>query len=166
MAGHPSLVKDSNERDPKDGGKDSQEKPTNLSGTTLKVYRYIYRNGSPIGIREIQRGIGLSSPSVAEYHVRKLVEMGLVREEQSGSTPSSRYLVDRRVFENMIRIRRTVIPMQIGFSVFFATGFLLLLFLLRPRVLSSEYAFALVMVGLGCAIFGYQALSSMKSNKI
>ncbi len=36
-----------------------------LKGTTLKVYRFIYRQGKPMGIHDVQRGLTLSSPSVA-----------------------------------------------------------------------------------------------------
>jgi len=48
-----------------------------LSGRTLQVYLYLQKKKEPSGIREVQRNLGLSSPSVAEYHIEKLVEMGL-----------------------------------------------------------------------------------------
>ena len=60
-----------------------EEKPQ-LSGTTLKVYAYLVSRGEPVGPREITRALGLSSPSLAYYHLRKLEELGFVRRESEG----------------------------------------------------------------------------------
>ena len=35
-----------------------------LKGTTLRVYRCLYRAGTPMGIHDVQRALKLSSPSV------------------------------------------------------------------------------------------------------
>ena len=108
-----------------------------LKGTTLRVYRCLYRAGTPMGIHEVQRALKLSSPSVAEYHIKKLVRAGLAKEGQNG------YTVDKVVFENVIRIRRTVIPLQTTFVAFFATAFVVLLTVLRPTSITSTYVFSL-----------------------
>ena len=36
-----------------------------LRGKTLKVYLYVLKQGKPVGVREVQRELGFSSPSVA-----------------------------------------------------------------------------------------------------
>ncbi|MHB8567247.1 MAG: helix-turn-helix domain-containing protein [Nitrososphaerales archaeon] len=79
-----------------------------LTGTTLRVYRYLYRAGRPCGIHDIQRGLGLSSSSVALYHVRKLLDAGLIRESDraTGEVADSEkgaggYVVDRLMFDNI-----------------------------------------------------------------
>lgn len=66
-----------------------------LSGRTLQVYLYLQKKKEPSGIREVQRDLGLSSPSVAEYQVEKLVNMGL-----AGRDSYSRVFVTRRVKVN------------------------------------------------------------------
>ncbi|HYR04427.1 MAG TPA: hypothetical protein VEO75_03480, partial [Nitrososphaerales archaeon] len=43
-----------------------------LRGKTLKVYMYILKQGKPVGVREVQRELGFSSPSVAYHHIEKL----------------------------------------------------------------------------------------------
>jgi hypothetical protein len=55
-----------------------------LKGTTLKVYWYILRNPKQSSLREIQKGANLSSPSLATYHLDKLVELGLVEIDRHG----------------------------------------------------------------------------------
>ena len=97
-----------------------------LRGTTLKVYRRMFRTGKPMKINEIQRSLGLSSPSVAQYHVKKLLQFGLIREVPEG------YLVENVVFENLIRFRRVSIPIQTGYAGFFLGALAVLLTVFRP----------------------------------
>ena len=138
--------------DDMDGGSDEFV----LKDTTLRVYRFLYREGRPVGIRDVQRGLGLSSPSVAQYHVRKLLEAGLVREQNSG------YVVDRPVFENMIRVRRALIPFQTTYSIFFASALILMLTVLRPPSMTSSYVFGLIAIAVALATSIYEAVKSLK----
>jgi predicted DNA-binding transcriptional regulator len=121
-----------------------------LKGTTLKVYRLVLKSRVPLGIHDIQRGLGLSSPSVAQYHIRKLLQMKLVHEEGEG------YVVEKVVFHNVIRIRRTAIPSQIAYVAFFAASLVVMLTLLRPAALTSTYAFALAVTLVGLAITSFE----------
>ena len=95
-------------------GKDEKRKMNalksdTLSGTTRQTYRYIYKRG-PVRLHEIQRDLQLSSSSVADYHVKKLLRMGLIREE-GGEDGAAGYVTEEAVFEAMLRIRQTVIPL-------------------------------------------------------
>jgi predicted DNA-binding transcriptional regulator len=132
-----------------------------LSGTTLRVYRYMFRSGKSLGIHEVQHAMDLSSSSVAQYHIRKLENAGLVSKDQN-----SRYFVNRAVFENMVRIRRSLIPLQTAYAVSFGSGLALLLLLFRPPMLTGGYLFAVILVGLACAIFSYQALRAAKRSEL
>jgi hypothetical protein len=120
-----------------------------LKGTTLAVFRYIFKEGKPVGPRDIQKGLGLSSPSIASYHLAKLLEAGLIGETEKG------YTVNTRVFENIIRVRRMLIPAQVSYVAFFATVILVLLTILRPSVIYPSYYFSMVglFVALGLSAF-------------
>ena len=123
-----------------------KETETVLEGTTRKVFRYIYRQGKPVGIRDVQRALNMSSPSVASYHATKLLNAGLIREEEGGFT------VDRVVFENMVRVGRTAFPIQSAFATFFLASLALLLTVLRPTQLSSEYVFSVVVAAVASGV--------------
>ena len=145
-----------------DDGKDPSL-PNNpvLSGTTLRVYRFLYKEGRPMNIHDVQRSLNLSSPSVAQYHLRKLLQAGLVKEQDEG------FVVDRIVFENMIRIRRTVIPLQIAYVVFFATMLAILLLLLRNgSQVFTVFLFALSVTLASLIFFGYEAAKSLRNRPI
>ena len=107
-------------------------------------------------MHEVQNGLSLSSPSLAHYHIRKLVEEGLAREEAGG------YIVDKIMFENMIRIRRSVIPFQTTYlTLFIATLFIMLVFF-RPAALSGVYIFALLVNVLAIIIFIFETFKALK----
>jgi hypothetical protein len=58
---------------------------TEIRGITLKVYLYLLKHGSP-ELREVQRGIYLSSASLASYHLGKLSEAGFAKQTTSKDT--------------------------------------------------------------------------------
>ena len=168
--------------------KDNQRRAPEITGTTLKVYRYLYRQGKPCGIHDIQRGLGLSSSSVALYHVRKLLDAGMIREEaevghstsnenndggleaqsdsKGGDNRVSGYVVDRLLFDNMIRVRRSLIPVQVGYAIFFATSLAVLLLLLRPPVPSGAYLFAIIVISIAVGIFSYQTIRTASRDRV
>ena len=56
-----------------------------IKGTTLDVYFYLLRKKDAAGVREIQRSLDLSSPSVSSYHLEKLETLGIVRKNRFGN---------------------------------------------------------------------------------
>jgi predicted transcriptional regulator len=54
-----------------------------VRGNALKVYLYLLRHG-PSELRDVQRGVGLSSASLASYHLGKLSEVGFVVQDERG----------------------------------------------------------------------------------
>ncbi len=129
---------------------------SHLKGTTYRVYRHVLRQRKPVGISDIQRGLGLSSPSVAEYHIGKLLRMGLIREEGGG------YVVDNVVFENIVRIRRISIPVHTAYVVFFSITLALTLSFFRPAEINSQYSFAVAVNCVALAASVYEATKTWR----
>ena len=127
-----------------------------MKGTTLRVYRFIFKEGKPVGISDVQEGLSFSSSSVASYHINKLLQAGLIKEQDKG------YIVDRVVFDNMIRVRRTLIPFQMAYMTFFTLSFLVLLIYMRPSQITSAYGFSLVVCLVGVMISLYEVIRALK----
>ena len=91
-----------------------------LRGRTLQVYIYLLERGEGVGVRELQRALGFSSPSVAHHHLEKLKEMRLAFKDQSG-----RYRVSEKVDVGVLRMFMVVggrlIPRLFFYAVFFTT---------------------------------------------
>jgi DNA-binding Lrp family transcriptional regulator len=126
-----------------------------LRGLTLKVHKFVLKNNRPIGIREVQRALSLSSPTLALYHMNKLEEAGLVRRELNG------YVVDRIVLRNLIRFRRVLIPRNFFYTVFFMTSLVFLVTLLRPPILTREYIFSLAVVSVAVTTSAYDTIKAL-----
>ncbi len=55
-----------------------------LRGKAWKVYWFLLKTGSPVGVREVQRALHFSSPSIAFHHLEQLRELGLVEKQDVG----------------------------------------------------------------------------------
>jgi len=110
-----------------------------LRGKTLQVYVYMLRKRSPIGVRELQRALGFSSPSVAHHHLEKLKEIGLVTKDDAG-----RYRVLEKVDVGILKmfmiIGGRLIPRFIFYAVFLTT--LLILYVIQNLDSLNAYALA------------------------
>jgi len=89
---------------------------TKISDNALRIYVYMITNKKRmVGPREIQRAMGFSSPSSATFHLRKLVELGLIHEDRG------EYYIDtiKRVgiLTNFFIIRRVLIPKDLIYFV-------------------------------------------------
>jgi hypothetical protein len=131
-----------------------------LSGTTLRVYRFLYRQGMPLGVHEVQKGTKIQNPSTAHYHLRKLVDAGLVKEKDGG------YVVDRVIFESMMRVGKSLIPLQVTFIAFFATILFFLLTVLRPSQIYATYALAVLIDCVSLGVFTIQAALTFRRMRV
>ncbi len=81
---------------------------------------YMVRKKDPVGVREVQRDLGFSSPSVANYHIDKLVELALIRQDEYG-----RYFVVQKVqvgvLQAFVNIGGLAVPRLSFFAAFFTT---------------------------------------------
>jgi hypothetical protein len=147
--------------------KDSDEV---LTGTTVKVYRFLVTQDKPVGPRELQKKLGLSSPAVASFHLEKLMKNGLATKNENEGT----YTVDKVYLKHFIRLRRHLIPRYFFYallSTFLSLGWLALaLFGGVPRPLSEDTIFLFVygptITVLLSGIFWYETLNVLKREKI
>jgi DNA-binding MarR family transcriptional regulator len=109
-----------------------------LNGRTLMIYFVLLNKGST-GVRELQRHLELSSPSVALYHLDKLVDLDLV-EKRSGKYELLRK-ADIPVLTSWVLIGRRLLPRVLFMAVFFSIFFLgYLIFVFRFWNRDSSFA--------------------------
>jgi DNA-binding transcriptional ArsR family regulator len=116
----------------------SEEAEDVLRGLTLKVYHYVLKSGHETGIREVQRALKLSSPTLAVYHLEKLEQAGLLKKGAIG------YVVDKVYVRNLVRLRRLLIPKYFFYALFFSLAVVLELTVFRPVVFTREFVFAFI----------------------
>jgi DNA-binding transcriptional ArsR family regulator len=92
-----------------------------IKGNTLRVYLFVLRSG-PCELRDVQRGLNLSTPSLAFYHLSKLVEVGVVNRTEDG-----RYVVvsdiSADLLDGYVKFGRRIVPQLFLVTLMF-TGIL------------------------------------------
>ncbi|MCW4052918.1 MAG: hypothetical protein NWE78_06910 [Candidatus Bathyarchaeota archaeon] len=127
---------------------------TKLKGTTLRVYWALLRSRKPTTIRRLQRSLGFSSPSVASYHLEKLMDMDLVKKNVTGDYELKK-TVSVEAMSSFVRISHLMIPRYLFYTTFFFT--LLIVFITRyASSLTLQGIFALVFGVSGFIIAGYE----------
>jgi predicted DNA-binding transcriptional regulator len=121
-----------------------------LKGKTLKVYMYMVKKKGPTGVREVQRDLGFSSPSVANYHIDKLVELTLVKQDEFG-----RYFVVQKVqvgvLQAFVNIGGLTVPRLSFFAAFFTT--MLIAYIVLNFNNLDVYAIGFALAGTGAFWF-------------
>jgi len=94
-----------------------------LKGKTLQIYWYLLKDpNSSVGVREVQRSLGLSSPSVAAHHLNKLLSLGLVEKNTR-----SEYLLNQEIKVGLLkffsRMGRFLVPRHLFYAIWLSTMF-------------------------------------------
>jgi hypothetical protein len=121
---------------------------SNLTGRTLMVY-FVLLNKKTIGVRELQRHLDLSSPSVAKYHLEKLVDLHLI-ENRNGVYHLERK-ADLPLLTSWVLIGKILLPKVLFAAIFFTTlfiGYLLFIY-------SNWNKDSMFVILLGCGIMIY-----------
>jgi predicted DNA-binding transcriptional regulator len=129
-----------------------------MKGKTLQVYWYLLgSSSSKVGVREIQRSLGFSSPSVAAYHLEKLQSLGLVEK-----TPIGEYVLVKEVNVGVLRfftkLGRFLVPRYLFYSVWFSTMLATYLILYRPPVGCIHNVTAIVFGITACCILWFETI--------
>ncbi len=96
------------------------------------------KSSKPVGVREVQRALKLSSPSLAAYHLSKLEEAGFLKQDKG------EYSVNKVFLESMIRIMHFLIPRYLFYSIFGVSALIIELTLLKPPTITSSYFFSTI----------------------
>ena len=142
---------------------DVEKVESELRGTTLRIYWQVFKSNRPVGVREIQRAVGLSSPSTALYHLEKLRELGVLAKDEYG-----RYsLVEEvkvGVMRSFMRIGRLVMPRFLFYATFFSTG--VILYVILSLIASSVPNLMALVFGLSAASVSWYEVSRIWKEKL
>jgi hypothetical protein len=120
-----------------------------LKGKTLLVYWYLLQQPThTVGVREVQRSLNFSSPSIAVHHLQKLENLGLIEKKGTGE-----YVLEEEVKVGILRfftrMGSFLVPRYLFYSVLFTTmlaTYLIVSFI--AQVLPSFYALAFGLIAL------------------
>ncbi len=130
---------------------DSERVASELRGNTLRVYWYVLNaSGNVVGVREVQRALGFSSPTLALYHLDKLRELGLVAKESGEYRLVKEVKVD--ILKQFLKVWKVFVPRFALYAVLFTV---LTIYYTVNFVLSAFFIFPLDPIAFLGLIFGY-----------
>jgi len=134
---------------------DDEKIASELKGNTLRAYWALMNaKDGVLGVRELQRRLGFSSPALASYHLNKLTDMKLVVKERGDYRLVREVRVG--VLKQFIKLGTFLLPRYVLYATMFTT--LLIYLLVNFREFTFYSALALVLGVLGTVIFWYETV--------
>jgi len=128
-----------------------------LRGKDWNVYWLLLKNGRSMSVREVQRTLRFSSPSVAQHHLEQLRQLGLVKKDEVGGNYSLTSEVKIGVLRHFVKLGKLLFP-RYFFYALFSTTFYLIYVLALMQGFTRENLFILTFGGIVSAIFWFEAL--------
>jgi hypothetical protein len=130
-----------------------------LKGNTLRVYTYLFKVQRS-GVREAQRSLGFKSASLAQYHLDKLVDMGLATKDETGN-----YFLAKEIkieaMEQFLKIGTYLIPRFVLYSVMLTFLFVYFVFAVGG-IVSSISIWGYIFAVAGMAITWYETIRAWR----
>jgi predicted DNA-binding transcriptional regulator len=134
---------------------------TELKGNTLRVYLYVLKSDGNVGVREVQRILGFSSPTLAAYHLDKLAELGLLEKKYGEYHLIKEVKVG--VLKQFIRVGAFMFPRHLFYATMFTTLLILYtMYLLRFEHIGFTSIFALALGVLGTITSWYETVKAWR----
>ncbi|MDD4325579.1 MAG: hypothetical protein WC203_01990 [Candidatus Bathyarchaeia archaeon] len=127
-----------------------------LRGKAWKVYWYLLKNGNPAGVREVQRALHFSSPSIAFHHLEQLRELGLVEKQEIDGHYLLVGQVKIGVLRHYVKLGKLLFP-RYFFYALFSTLFYVFYLVLMVNSLTRDNLFIIIFGVIVCGIFWYEA---------
>ena len=134
---------------------DGEKIASEMKGNTLRAYWALLNSKDGLmGVRELQRQLGFSSPALAAYHLNKLEEFELVVKERGDYRLVRQVKVG--VLKQFIKLGTFLLPRYVLYATLFTM--LLIFFLTQLEELSFYSVFALMLGILSTVILWYETI--------
>lgn len=128
-----------------------------LRGKAWNVYWLLLKNGHPMSVREVEKALRFSSPSVAQHHLEQLRQIGLVQKENVGGNYSLVSEVKIGVLRHFIKLGRLVFP-RYFFYALFSSAFYITYLTMFLENFTRENLFIISFGAIVSVIFWYEAI--------
>jgi len=128
-----------------------------LRGKDWKVYWLLLKSGRPMSVREVQKALHFSSPSVAHHHLEQLRELGLAQKQNIGGHYFLVSEVKIGVLRHFVKLGKLLFPRYFFYALFSTTSYIAYLLLLMQGF-TQENLFILCFGAVVSAIFWYEAI--------
>ena len=119
----------------------------------------IKANNPVVGVRDVQRALNFSSPSVAAYHLNKLQELGLVENERGDYRLIKEVKIG--VLRQFVSLRGLMLPRFLFYAVLLST--MLATFIIQTPASFSRFYMTTFLIGaVSTVILWYETIRVWK----
>ena len=132
---------------------------TELRENTLRVYLCLVKTAQPMSVRGVQKKLNFSSPTLAAYHLQKLLKMGIIAKTSRGYVLTNTIKIGA-VFQ-IIRFGSLLLPRYVFYLSFFTALFLCYLtyiLITESFELSIHSGFAIILGLMAILITSYECI--------
>ncbi|MDG6905131.1 MAG: hypothetical protein JRN20_05020 [Nitrososphaerota archaeon] len=134
-----------------------------LSGNTLRMYTYIFKVKQS-SIKDAQRTLDLNSPALAQYHLEKLVSLGLAkRDDVSGD-----YILVKEVkvetLEHFLKIGSYIIPRLLLYTVMLSIIFGYFILFVAGLTLNGYTLWTFLIGGFALIVMWFETIKAWRNS--
>jgi DNA-binding transcriptional ArsR family regulator len=135
---------------------DEAEYDYKLRGKAWKVYWLLLKSGRPMSVREVEKALRFSSPSVANHHLEQLRQLGLVQRQKLGGEYVLVGKVKIGVLRHFVKLGRLMFP-RYFFYALFSSAFYIAYITILMQGFTRENLFIISFGAIVTIIFWYEA---------
>ena len=135
---------------------DETEFDYKLRGKAWKVYWLLLKSGRPMSVREVEKALRFSSPSVAHHHLEQLRQLGLVQRQNVGGEYVLVSEVKIGVLRHFVKLGRLMFPRYFFYAIF-SSAFYIAYIMLLMQDFTRENLFIISFGAIVTIIFWYEA---------
>ncbi|MGD2066871.1 MAG: hypothetical protein PVI43_06870 [Candidatus Bathyarchaeota archaeon] len=136
---------------------DEAEFEYKLRGKAWKVYWLLLKKGCPMSVRDVEKALRFSSPSVAQHHLEQLRQLGLVQRQKIGGNYILVSEVKIGVLRHFVKLGRLMFPRYFFYAIF-SSAFYIAYITILMQDLTRENLFILSFGAIVTLIFWYEAI--------
>ncbi len=136
---------------------DEAEFDYRLRGKAWKVYWLLLKSGRQMSVRDVQKALRFSSPSVAYHHLEQLRQLGLLHKQEIGGDYSLIGEVKIGVLKHFVKLGRLMFPRYFFYAIF-STAFYVAYLTTLLQSFTRESLFIIFFGAIISIIFWYEAL--------
>ncbi len=135
-----------------------------ISGTTRDVYLCIITSGEPIGVRDVWRTLKLSSPSLAQYHINKLLNLEAIQQTNDG-----KYMASEKgqieALRSFVLLRGKLVPRFVFYGAL-VTGILVFYLFFKPSAWEFRDLIVIAVSIFSMLAFFFEAYTQYRGLKV
>lgn len=141
------------------------DSPSNakLSGNTLRVYTFIFKVQRS-SIKDVQRNLGLNSPALAQYHLEKLVSLGLARRDEMTGDYVLAKEIKVETFQQFLKIGSYIIPRFLLYTVALSVIFGYFTIFIADLSINGYSLWTYLIGGFALVVMWYETIKAWKNS--